>query len=649
MAVPAVPAMPGMGTGPQTDNGLIVSAFHTALLEQGLVVLVILALVGLAWNILRSVQLRRSAGGSDGTSGSTRPDPHGSSAALRTTVTTTFSNPEPVARRLLRVSFGLIWIFDGILQGQASMPLGMTTQVIQPAAAASPAWVGHLLDAAATTWSFHPIAAPAAAVWIQIGIGIWLLAAPRGDLSRLAGLASVGWGIIVWIFGEAFGGIFAPGLTLLFGAPGAVLYYCGAGALIAVPERSWSSPRLGRGLLRILGVWFLSMAVLQAWPDRGFWQGQSLHQATAGTLSTMVLQMSQATQPSWLSSLVTSFGSFDAAHGWGVNLFAVIAITAIGLALLTARPRIVRVGVLSGVVFCLADWVLVEDLGFLGGVGTDPNSMIPLALVAVAAYLALTRLPATVDDRAATDGASAPDPSAPDPSALSRQPGWRERLALNPAYAFRSIASLGAVAIILVGAAPMAVAAINPNAAPILAQSMGDTPTPSNFPTPPFSLVDQAGRPVSLASLRGKVIALTFLDPVGVSDCPLIAQDFRIADKLLGPDAAKVDMVAIDANPLYVTTDYLVAFDHQENLEGLSNWHYLTGSPAQLRQVLQSFGVQADYAPGGAIIDPTKIAYIIDSAGVTRYIVSTVQGAATEATESSFAVNLAGAIESALR
>jgi hypothetical protein len=53
-------------------------------------------------------------------------------------------------------------------------------------------------------------------VWIQVGIGVWLLAASRGALSRLAGLLSVGWGLVVWAFGESFGGIFAPGLTWLF-------------------------------------------------------------------------------------------------------------------------------------------------------------------------------------------------------------------------------------------------------------------------------------------------------------------------------------------------------------------------------------------------------------------------------------------------
>ena len=55
------------------------------------------------------------------------------------------------------------------------MPLGMTTQVIEPTAATSPAWVQHLVNAGATIWSNHPITAPASAVWIQVGLGVWLL------------------------------------------------------------------------------------------------------------------------------------------------------------------------------------------------------------------------------------------------------------------------------------------------------------------------------------------------------------------------------------------------------------------------------------------------------------------------------------------
>ena len=328
--------MGGMGTGLQTNNPTVVSAFHAALVRQGLGVLTILAVTGIAWRVLRAQQLRRASsrvGETETSEPSSGPD-----------------YPEPAGRRLLRVSFGLIWIFDGILQAQASMPLGMTTGVIQPAAGASPTWVQHLDNAGATIWSYHPIAAPAAAVWIQIGMGLWLLAAPRGDWSRLGGVASVGWGLIVWIFGEAFGGIFAPGLTWVFGAPGAVLFYCLAGVLVALPERYWATPRLGRVILRALGLFFVGMAVLQAWPGRGFWQGQARHSVTPGTLTAMVQQMAQTPQPHLLSSWVASFGAFDAAHGWAVNLFAVFALAAIGATFVTGRPRLVRLGVVAGVV-----------------------------------------------------------------------------------------------------------------------------------------------------------------------------------------------------------------------------------------------------------------------------------------------------------
>ena len=157
---------------------------------------------------------------------------------------------EPPGRRLLRIGFGLLWIFDGLLQAQPAMAAGLPSQVIGPTAASSPRWVQHVVDWGAVTWSYHPIQAGAAAVWIQVGIGIWLMAASEGAGSRLAGLASAGWGLVVWVFGESFGLIFAPGLTWLFDAPGAVLFYCAAGALVALPERCWRAPAWPRRACR---------------------------------------------------------------------------------------------------------------------------------------------------------------------------------------------------------------------------------------------------------------------------------------------------------------------------------------------------------------------------------------------------------------
>jgi hypothetical protein len=152
-----------------------------------------------------------------------------------------------------------------------------------------------------------------------------------------------------------FDGIFAPGLTVLFGAPGAVLIYAVAGALIALPERAWESPRTGRLTLAGTGVFLLGMALLQAWPGRGFWQGTAHGQASG--LADMVQSMAATSQPRVLSSLVSAFGNFTAAHGFAVNLVAVIALAAIGAAFcvsaLRSDARLARVAVLVAAVFRL--------------------------------------------------------------------------------------------------------------------------------------------------------------------------------------------------------------------------------------------------------------------------------------------------------
>ena len=142
------------------------------------------------------------------------------------------------------------------------------------------------MNAGGTIWSFHPVQAAAAAVWIQVGIGLWMLVAATGWSSRLAGLGGAAWGLVVWMFGEAFGAIFAPGLSWLYGAPGAVMLYIVAGALLALPPRAWTGPRLGRLLLAGTGAFWLGMAVLQAWPGRGYWQ-----RGETGTLTSMISDM----------------------------------------------------------------------------------------------------------------------------------------------------------------------------------------------------------------------------------------------------------------------------------------------------------------------------------------------------------------------
>ena len=281
----------------------------------------------------------------------------------------------------------------------------------------------------------------------------------------------------------------------------------------------------------------------------------------------------------------------------------------------------------------LADWVLIEDFGFFGGLGTDPNSMIPFVLLAVAGYLALTQ---------------APVPEA-EPAAAGARVSWRDRM--RPASlrqsvssaSFQAVASAGAVGMIILGAAPMAAAQANPVADTILAEAINGSSAPLNIPAPAFRLTDQHGRAITLAGLRGKVVLLTFLDDTCTTDCPLIAQEFRDAGQLLG-DTRHVQLVAINYNPLYTQVSYIQAFNRQEGLATVPNWLFLTGTRAQLEQVWRRYGVApAKVLPGGSMIGHGDYAFVIDQAGHLRRELGFDTGPGTQATKSSFAAELTDA------
>src|ERR1700678_672936 len=120
--------MPGMGQAPQTDDPTVVSAFHSALAHQGLLILCLLALLAIGWNVVRTIQFRRF---------------------LRTGESAPVQEPahtEAAARRVLRIGFGVLWVADGLLQLQSAMPLGMPTQVLQPSSSGARPWVQDLVN-----------------------------------------------------------------------------------------------------------------------------------------------------------------------------------------------------------------------------------------------------------------------------------------------------------------------------------------------------------------------------------------------------------------------------------------------------------------------------------------------------------------------
>jgi cytochrome oxidase Cu insertion factor (SCO1/SenC/PrrC family) len=289
------------------------------------------------------------------------------------------------------------------------------------------------------------------------------------------------------------------------------------------------------------------------------------------------------------------------------------------------------VAVVAGVVLCLVDWVLVQDLGFLGGLGTDPNSAIPIALLLVGGYLAMARVPATV---------ASPAVASAGPAAGA----WLPSFSLPPADGMivRATLTSAAVATLLVGVVPMAVASANPTADPITAEAIAGGVQPDNAPAPNVTLTDQNGAPFQLNSMRGKAILLTFLDPVCTTDCPVIAQELKQAGQQLGADDRDVELVAVVANPVYRSAPVLQAFDRTEQLAQLPNWRYLTGSVPALQSVWKAFGIQVAVEGAGAMVAHNDMAFVIDPRGVVRWAIDSDPGPATSITQQSFASLLAG-------
>ena len=153
----------------------------------------------------------------------------------------------------------------------------------------------------------------------------------------------------------------------------------------------------------------------------------------------MVQSMAAVPQPKFLADWVAGFGSFVTGHAFAVNLFAVAALAVTGLAFATGRRRLIRPAITGFTLLCLADWVLVQDFGFFGGLGTDPNSMIPFALLAVAGYLALDSVPARDRDPSPRRGGAVRPTFRRDPAAArSRRTAGRRLpgLRVPPPVAF---------------------------------------------------------------------------------------------------------------------------------------------------------------------------------------------------------------------
>lgn len=139
---------------------------------------------------------------------------------------------------------------------------------------------------------------------------------------------------------------------------------------------------------------------------------------------------------------------------------------------------------------------------------------------------------------------------------------------------------------------------------------------------PGFRLVDQQARPYSLAAFRGKVVVLEFMDPHCVDICPIVSDEFVIAQHDLGRMASHVVFAAVNVNQFHESTTAVMSFSRAHNLLSIPSWHFFTGATGALKKVWRAYGVEVLAPNPNADIVHSSLVYFIDPKGLERYLAS---------------------------
>lgn len=169
-------------------------------------------------------------------------------------------------------------------------------------------------------------------------------------------------------------------------------------------------------------------------------------------------------------------------------------------------------------------------------------------------------------------------------------------------------------------------AAIRPSGIPAsistsLAGLMQLSPVPAAR-APGFTLTDQNGHVLSLASFAGRAVVLEFMDPHCVDICPIVSQEFISAYRDLGGQAPHVVFAAVNVNRYHLSVADVAAFSREQQLTTVPSWHFLTGSYPSLRAVWQSYEVAVDAPSRNADVIHSSLVYFIDPRGRERFLAS---------------------------
>lgn len=148
-------------------------------------------------------------------------------------------------------------------------------------------------------------------------------------------------------------------------------------------------------------------------------------------------------------------------------------------------------------------------------------------------------------------------------------------------------------------------------------QSSGNARLPVVGPAADFTLRSEAGAPLSLADLRGKVLALTFIYASCKDTCPILTAKMAAMQRRLGLDFGRhVRFLSVTVDPQTDTPAVLADYARRVGANP-AGWSFLTGSPEEIAGMIRSYGGYARRAQSGDV-DHLFLTSLIDRQGRVR-------------------------------
>lgn len=129
-------------------------------------------------------------------------------------------------------------------------------------------------------------------------------------------------------------------------------------------------------------------------------------------------------------------------------------------------------------------------------------------------------------------------------------------------------------------------------------------------PAPDLALVDQQGRPATLADWRGRFVLLDFIYTSCPGPCPILTGIHVEVQRRLSPTRrAEIHFVSISLDPERDTPERLRAYAAARGAD-LASWSFLTGPTERVDAALRAFGVGKSPGEDGEI-DHLVVTFLI--------------------------------------